>query len=392
MYMYIRACKCYNSNVFKGCLFDDGVVHDHGDIINPNCSTRCTCNRGTWECQLKKCYNDTCQAYTNGHFHTFDGTSYDYKGTCEYILVKPCNNDNYNIRVVQETVKPGVVEIKRIIVRIPGGDVILQTGRNAALVNGGQLEKYDGNILSTGEVLVQWIGGNIHATFEDTGIDVFWDGSSGVQVSVQGGLIGSLCGMCGYYNGRSNDDLRLSGTSTTTNDTETFALSWLHGSGNTESNCKPIASNKTCAARPRRRADEACNVLRNAPFDSCHSTVNPESYIANCIDDFCYCSKTSRTERDICACQVITNYVRACAQANVSLNNWVSQTRCGEKTCEGGRVYKECGSRCQLTCSNYESPPECAKDCAEGCFCSDGQVLKDGQCVDTDTCDGEYSN
>ena len=379
----------YISNViFKGCLFD-GVLHDHNDTVNPNCSTRCTCNRGRLECQLKKCYSDTCQAYTNGHFHTFDGTSYDYKGTCEYVLVTPCNNDDYTISVVQEAVKPGVVEIKRIIVRVPGGDVILQTGNNAALVNGRRLEKYDGNMLSTGEVLVQWIGGNVHATFEDTGIDVFWDGVSGVQVSVQDSLRRSLCGMCGYYNGNSNDDLRLSGTSTTTSDTERFALSWLRGSGNTENNCKPVTSDNTCAARPRRRADEACNVLRNAPFDSCHSAINPESYIADCIDDFCNCSKTSRTERDICACQVITNYIRACAQAGVSLDNWVNQTRCGEKTCIGERVYKECGSHCQLTCSNFESPPECAKDCAEGCFCRDGQVLRGGQCVDTDRCDGK---
>ena len=306
------------------------------------------------------------------------------------MLVKPCNNDDYTISVVQEAVKPGVVEVKRIIVRIPGGDVILQNGRDAALVNGRRLEKSDGNSLSTGEVLVQWIGGNVHATFEDTGIDVFWDGSSGVQVSVQNGLTRRICGMCGYYNGKSNDDLRLSGTSTTTDNTETFALSWLRGNGNTESNCKPVASTETCAARPRGRADEACKVLRNAPFSSCHSEVDPEAYIANCISDFCNCTKTSRTERDICACQVITNYVRACAQAGVALDNWVSQTRCTDKTCEGERVYKECGSHCQLTCSNYESPPECAKDCAEGCFCSDGQVLKDGQCVDTDVCDGKW--
>ena len=55
----------------------------------------------------------------------------------------------------------------------------------------------------------------------------------------------------------------------------------------------------------------------------------------------------------------------------------------------GQRVYSECGSHCQLTCSNFKSPPECTPDCAEGCFCPEGQVLNDGACVESvnaDTC------
>ena len=177
----------------------NGILHNHGDNINPNCSTRCTCKQGRWDCQIKKCYADTCQAYTNGHFHTFDGTAYDYKGSCEYVLVTPCNSDDYTINVVQEVVEPGTVEIKRVIITIPDGTVVLQTGKDAVLVNGRTLEKYDGNAITTGEVLVQWIAGNVHATFEDTGINVFWDSSSGVQVTVQNTLRKSLCGLCGFY-------------------------------------------------------------------------------------------------------------------------------------------------------------------------------------------------
>ena len=105
------------------------------------------------------------------------------------------------------------------------------------------------------------------------------------------------------------------------------------------------------------------------------------------------CSERSRSNRDVCARKVITNYVRVCAQAGVSLGNWEAQTRCNDlqQTCTGKRQYKECGSRCQLTCSNYQSPPQCSKDCAPGCFCPDGQVLKGGACIDPKTCNGEYT-
>ena len=378
-------------NVFIGCLFD-GVLHNHGDTINPNCTTKCKCNQGRWECSPKKCYSDTCQAYANGHFHTFDGTAYDYQGTCEYVLVKPCSNDDFTISIVQEALKPGVVEIKRVIITNQGRNIVLQTGRDAVVVDGRRLDKYDGNMITTGEILVQWIAGYAHATFEDSGIDVFWDGESGVQVSVQNTQRRKLCGLCGFYNGKNNDDLRISGTTTTTSDVKKFALSWLRGNGNTENKCKPVPSNEVCSKKDQRNADDTCNVLKNAPFTSCHSKVAVEPYVANCKSDFCNCTRTNRVHRDTCACEVITNYVRACAQAGVSLENWIGQTRCTAKTCVGKRVYKECGTRCQLTCSNYRSPPECSKDCAEGCFCPDGQVLKGGQCVNRDTCDGEYSN
>ena len=62
---------------------------------------------------------------TNGHFHTHT-ILYDCQGACEYVLVIPCNNNDYIINIVQETIKSSAVEIKRIIVRILSGDAILQ--------------------------------------------------------------------------------------------------------------------------------------------------------------------------------------------------------------------------------------------------------------------------
>ena len=57
--------------------------------------------------------------------------------------------------------------------------------------------------------------------------------------------------------------------------------------------------------------------------------------------------------------------------------------------CVGGRVYKECGTLCQITCDNYESPPSCSTDCTPTCVCPEVQVLRNGQCIETDQCDGK---
>ena len=307
------------------------------------------------------------------------------------MLVTPCNNNDFTINVVLKTLEQGIVEIRRVIIRTSSGEIVLQSGNNGVTVGGRQLEMFDGNMMTIGEVVVQWIGGNVHATFETTAIDVFWDGTNGLQISVANSLVRrELCGMCGFYNRRSNDDLRLSGTRQTTSDIERFALSWLRGSGNTADSCRPVASNKECNNRVQKWTNQACDVIMSAPFDSCHSAIDPVPYLANCKSDFCNCTGRSiRSRRDACACDVITNYVRACAQAGKSLENWISQTRCSAKRCVGECVYKECGTRCQLTCSNFRFPPKCSLDCAEGYFCPSGKVLNGGSCVDADTCDGE---
>ena len=61
------------------------------------------------------------------------------------MLVTPCSNDDYTISVVQEAVNPGIVEIRRVIIRTTSGEIVLQTGSNAVTVGGRQLDRFDGN-------------------------------------------------------------------------------------------------------------------------------------------------------------------------------------------------------------------------------------------------------
>ena len=52
--------------------------------------------------------------------------------------------------------------------------------------------------------------------------------------------------------------------------------------------------------------------------------------------------------------------------------------------CPEGQEYKECGSACPATCD----PPsvDCPQLCVAGCFCSEGMVLYDGNCILPDEC------
>ena len=57
--------------------------------------------------------------------------------------------------------------------------------------------------------------------------------------------------------------------------------------------------------------------------------------------------------------------------------------------CVGSRVYRECGTICQSTCDNVEAPPFCSTDCTPTCVCPEGRVLRNGQCIETETCFGK---
>ena len=70
----------------------------------------------------------------------------------------------------------------------------------------------------------------------------------------------------------------------------------------------------------------------------------------------------------------------------INVCSWISflYTAVG---CPTGMVYQQCGPLCPQTCDNIGVP--CQGGCAEGCFCPDGQVLLDGQCVDPFRCTGQ---
>ena len=59
-------------------------------------------------------------------------------------------------------------------------------------------------------------------------------------------------------------------------------------------------------------------------------------------------------------------------------------------TCPGGKVYKECGSPCARDCSSVNAV--CGDtSCIDGCFCPDGQVSHNGQCIAATTCPCQHS-
>lgn len=53
--------------------------------------------------------------------------------------------------------------------------------------------------------------------------------------------------------------------------------------------------------------------------------------------------------------------------------------------CENGREFKECSKTSEQICGNAE-PETTSGECFEGCFCPDGMVDHDGECIPKDNC------
>ncbi|XP_053185067.1 uncharacterized protein LOC128368302 [Scomber japonicus] len=94
-----------------------------------------------------------------------------------------------------------------------------------------------------------------------------------------------------------------------------------------------------------------CDLLKKAPFDSCHSSIKPDPYIKACTDTLCKYPAV-----DGLKCQFLEAYVKACSLLDKKVQDWRTST-----SCSSDKAF------CQDTfCSAHEF---CAEDASGGTSC-----------------------
>ncbi|XP_053185066.1 alpha-tectorin-like [Scomber japonicus] len=94
-----------------------------------------------------------------------------------------------------------------------------------------------------------------------------------------------------------------------------------------------------------------CDLLKTAPFDSCHSSIKPDPYIKACSDTLCKYPAV-----DGLKCQFLQAYVKACSLLDKKVEKWRTST-----SCSSDKAF------CQDTfCSAHEF---CAEDTSGGTSC-----------------------
>ncbi|XP_039865810.1 LOW QUALITY PROTEIN: pancreatic secretory granule membrane major glycoprotein GP2-like [Simochromis diagramma] len=164
-------------------------------------------------------------------------------------------------------------------------------------------------------------------------ISVFFDGDT-AQILLEGPAGSSVEGLCG--NSRSSlSDLRISEYSSTS--------------------CEMQYSETADSTIDCNSVTERCNLLKEAPFSSCNSDIDPEPYITACTDTLCKYPAV-----DGLNCQFLKAYARACTLHNHALDGWTSKTGCSSEAF--------CQDR---TCSDHEFCGEKTVGGDTRCFCRD---------------------
>ena len=299
-----------------------GVRYEIGDVIQPNCSARCICQHGYFDCKPQKCILDgpTCYGWGDPHYRSFDYRHFDFQGDCEYVLSQPCNDSSdfiiagSNTAIVNRQVS--VTSRVRVILQKRGLEIIL--GKGYITINGKSQSTSDGVIHRSSGVEVLRSGRRTSYVLLTIGhpIAISWDGSHRVDITPSSSWQGKLCGLCGNYNNDRSDDFMLPDGSLTSSVND-FGSSWLYF--NTSPSCgvpkppPPCPGNIVVAAKAR------CGELTKSVFNVCNNVIDPMEFINGCELDYCSCSDEDREE---CYCNSLSTYAAACASVGVIIPNW----------------------------------------------------------------------
>nr|XP_046234028.1 IgGFc-binding protein [Scatophagus argus] len=358
-----------------------GVVHCVPNSCGPQESCRVV--EGEFGCHPSP--HGTCSASGDPHYLTFDGKAYDFQGTCRYVLATLCNSTDglhqFSVEAKNEPWNGSPVSITaEVFVNVWGYQVHMSRERNGVVKVNGESRNLP-VLLNGGQVSIYASGSRVFVS-ANFGLSVTYDGFSTVFISVPSNYSGQTCGLCGNFNGNSNDEFRTPSGMIVTSPDE-FGRAWkVSGNYTCSDGCG--SSCPQCTNEQPARAK--CEVIQAAdgPLSFCHEQVDPAPYFNDCVFDVC----VSGSEGQDLLCRAIQAYVSACQAANVPIFPWRENTTC-RLDCPVNSHYELCGTDCGHTCAS-STDATCEQVCSEGCFCDEGFLRSGTRCVPIERCGCQY--
>uniref|UniRef100_A0A2R9BM33 Zonadhesin n=1 Tax=Pan paniscus TaxID=9597 RepID=A0A2R9BM33_PANPA len=411
----VEACECNPGFVLSGleCIprSQCGCLHPAGSYFKvgewwykPGCKELCVCESNNrircqpWRCRAQEfcgqqdgiygCHAQgaaTCTASGDPHYLTFDGALHHFMGTCTYVLTRPCwsrSQDSYFVVSATNENRGGHLEVSYIkAVHVTVFDLSISLLRGCKVMLNGHRVALP-VWLAQGRVTIR-LSSNFVLLYTNFGLQVRYDGSHLVEVTVPSSYGGQPCGLCGNYNNNSLDD-NLRPDRKPAGDSVQLGAAWKLPESS-EPGCF-LVGGKPSSCQENSMADawnKNCAILINpqGPFSQCHQVVPPQSSFASCVHGQC------GTKGDTTAlCRSLQAYVSLCAQAGQA-PAWRNRTFCPMR-CPPGSSYSPCGSPCPATCSSINNPRDCPKalPCAESCECQKGHILSGTSCVPLGQC------
>ncbi|KAM4605275.1 zonadhesin [Polymixia lowei] len=361
-------------------------------------STRCLCSGGRLSCSSSQCpeghkcgpQQDSSGIITSGtctvhsDCSTFDGVLFRFMAPCTYVLAQTCSPNKvlprFSVEVVnKQSGNSSVSAVQQVTVELSDLRVsLLKRQTHRAMING----IWRKLPLSLNNETVKVRSNPAAVVVENKfGIVVSYDNAGAVHVTVPAPYSGEVCGMCGNFNNRRDDDDyygRPDGPDAP--DATASAPTW-----ETEGTppCDTILVPHKCD--PRDEAEYAgepyCGSLLSGtgPFSGCSSVVGVESYFRSCVAGMC------AAHGDMAVlCETLEAYAAICREAGVGVSAWRNSTLCPLE-CGENSHYNSCAEGCPEVCSRLDVAGACGT-CEERCECDPGFKLSGERCVLAEDC------
>ncbi|NXC77137.1 FCGBP protein, partial [Anhinga anhinga] len=412
----VETCECHEGFALEanqciprgecGCVFNDRLHGLHDEFWgDSSCTKRCVCDETTRkavchrtscrpgeECQVKDgiqdCYPksyQTCTAVGTTHYKSFDGAKFIFQGTCMYQFAGLCKKNqglvDFQVLVQNDHHDTNLLSsISLVTVQVYGKTIVIS-------------QEHPGKI-TINDLLVNlpyhprdrkisiYRGGREAVVETDFGLTVTYDWESQVTASVPSTYANTLCGLCGNYNGKVDDEMMMRDGQVTSKP-DSFGHSWkvTDTPGCVELSkveCPTIAT----ALQQQKASKKGCGIIQqvDGPFRACHARVDSTRYFQRCVRDICLFP-----DREGVICPIVAYYAAACQAAGVSIGKWRTDDFCGI-SCPANSHYEICSQGCHQTCSSIYTPVKCSEGCREGCVCDGGFVLSGDECVPVSQC------